>query len=318
MILVLTHRRGFEADHVIDVLRSRGVPFFRFNTDFNIKGTGIDIDLSNSNTSVTLCCDGCSISISQVSVAWFQQPPPEPNCNHALPFILQYKSFQSAYNWVCSQISGFWLNHPSKVYAAANKAYQLKVAMEAGLNIPKTIITNNSYNVRDFFKQYNGQVIVKNLATPWYIDSKGQTVAAYTKPLISGHLQNPEKIEFSPLIYQQFIHRIADVRAVVVGSQIFAAATNIANKSGHYDIRRIPLEKAVYTQISLPAEIYNYLLTVMDRLDLKYSSIDLAVGSDGKYYFLDLNSTGAFIWLEKLANLPISNAIADFLISGLK
>ena len=32
-VLIVTHRKGFEADPVIDVLRNRNVSVFRFNCD---------------------------------------------------------------------------------------------------------------------------------------------------------------------------------------------------------------------------------------------------------------------------------------------
>ncbi|HHT9120986.1 MAG TPA: ATP-grasp domain-containing protein [Candidatus Hypogeohydataceae bacterium YC41] len=315
MILILTHRLGFESDYVIDLLRSKGAKFFRFNAELDVNGTGIDISFSANEPSIIFYCDGRSVLLKEISVAWFQQPPRDTELisNYNQIQRLQHKSFLSAYYWACNQFSGTWLNKPSSVFVASNKIRQLEVAKKIGLNIPQTIVTNNPSKVAEFFGQCNGQVIVKNLDTPWYVDKEERTWAAYTKALTSTHLQAPEKIKPAPLIYQQYIPRKVDIRAVVVGTDIFAGMS-IVNGLNRYDSRRISFDKVLYTPVSLPDGIRDQLLKLMTYFDLQYASADFCVASDGRYYFLDLNCTGTFIWLEKLANLPISTAIANFLM----
>jgi hypothetical protein len=47
---------------------------------------------------------------------------------------------------------------------------------------------------------------------------------------------------------------------------------------------------------------------------LVYGTIDLIVTPDNRYVFLELNSAGEYSWIEELTGLPISEAIADYLL----
>lgn len=314
MILILTHKRGFEADHVIDILKQRDVPFFRFNSDFDADSK-INNVVSIPKSLVKFESDHRSLLLSDVSVAWFQQPPPQPefDSRNTLIQTLQNKNFQASYYWALKQIQGRWLNNPFKVLNAANKLFQLESALKVGLFIPDTLVTNSYSDVLNFYKKHQKQVIVKNLATPWYINSKGKTVAAYTKLLTSDHLRE-EKICVTPLIYQEYIERKYDVRVVVIGTDIFTAATPTTENIGKYDIRRIPFDKIDYMKIDLPINIRDKIIALMSYLDLQYASIDFTINQFGQYFFLDLNCTGAFIWLESIVKYPISEKIVNFLI----
>lgn len=315
MILIVTHQRGFEADHVIDVLRARDVPLLRFNTDCSGEGDGIAADVSVGLKS-TLYCDGRTLSLSEVTAAWFQQAPPggQGTTTQKLAAQLRVESFRAAYDWIFDQVSAPWLNRPASVYAAANKMRQLGMASAAGLAVPRTMVANKADAVRRFAAEHDGNVIVKNLATPWYVGPSG-TVAAFTKRLESTMLEDAPAIEFAPLVYQERIQRVLDVRVVVVGDRIFAAATESNAAAGQDDIRRVPLSEARYVPTELPSDVRGGLLKVMDIFDLQYCSADFVVADTGKWYFLDLNATGAFLWVEKLAGFAISACIADYLMS---
>ena len=53
----------------------------------------------------------------------------------------------------------------------------------------------------------------------------------------------------------------------------------------------------------------------MKALHLGFAAIDLILTPGGDYVFLEVNTTGSWIWFEKIAGLPISDAIADFLVT---
>src|SRR3990172_7569287 len=105
MILIVTHRRGFEADPVIDALRLRHVPLLRFNTDCGGEGDGIAVTLGAEPQSV-LICDGRVLNLSEVSAAWFHQPPPNVRVDleSSLPTHLRLESFRAAYDWIFEQV----------------------------------------------------------------------------------------------------------------------------------------------------------------------------------------------------------------------
>ena len=56
----------------------------------------------------------------------------------------------------------------------------------------------------------------------------------------------------------------------------------------------------------------------MRALGLEYGAIDMKLTSHGQYYFLEINPAGQVLFIEKLARLPISQALARHLLQGIK
>jgi glutathione synthase/RimK-type ligase-like ATP-grasp enzyme len=318
MILVVTHRRGFEADTVIDRLRESGAEVVRFNSDCTGDDDGFDLSPHLGDAQI-LRCDNRHIRLKDARIAWFHQPPPDVRTSNSDSLLAQLRmdSFRAGLEYAFEQITASWLNAPAAVYRAANKIRQLAVAKEIGLEIPATVVTNSAVLLKEFWNEHAGRLIVKNLSTPWYSSPNG-TVAAYTKELSPESFGDPKTIQFAPLIYQQHLVRVRDVRVVVVGDQMFSAATSPTSPESYEDIRRIPLSEAIYIPLALPDSIGGKLRLLMKTFELRYASIDFAVTRAGNWYFLDLNATGAFLWVEKLAGLPISASIAKYLIENAK
>jgi glutathione synthase/RimK-type ligase-like ATP-grasp enzyme len=61
---------------------------------------------------------------------------------------------------------------------------------------------------------------------------------------------------------------------------------------------------------ALPDAIKFNIDKMMKSLNLKFGGIDLALCNDN-YYFIEVNPTGEWGWLETVAGLNISDAICD-------
>ena len=55
---------------------------------------------------------------------------------------------------------------------------------------------------------------------------------------------------------------------------------------------------------------------LMQRLGLAYAAIDLVVTPDDELYFLELNESGQFLFVESHTELPITDALATMLAAG--
>jgi hypothetical protein len=53
---------------------------------------------------------------------------------------------------------------------------------------------------------------------------------------------------------------------------------------------------------------------MMDRLGLVYGTADLRYNADLGYVFFELNPEGQYLWTEIEAGLPISRAIATYMV----
>ena len=57
---------------------------------------------------------------------------------------------------------------------------------------------------------------------------------------------------------------------------------------------------------------------MMDRLGLVNGTADLRYNADLGYVFFELNPEGQYLWTEIEAGLPISRAIATYMVCGPK
>lgn len=64
----------------------------------------------------------------------------------------------------------------------------------------------------------------------------------------------------------------------------------------------------------MPADVAAGLRKLMRTLGLTYGACDFAVTPTGEHLLFEVNSAGAFGWLEEVMGLPISEAIADVLL----
>src|SRR3989344_5019626 len=190
-IFVVTHRRGFEADPVIDVLRRDGIPVFRFNCDAGNEASLVSFAVSNKHIEMSFVCDGREINSDEIGVGWCQQLPPYLSQAASVNENLQRRNLWTAQLASLDSLGIPWLNNPLNVLCASSKLLQLVHARSVGLNIPNTLISNTPQHIRSFVE--NQPTIAKNLATPWVV-SPAETQAAYTRIVEPDWLQNSSEL----------------------------------------------------------------------------------------------------------------------------
>ena len=313
-VFVVTHRRGFEADPVIDVLRRDGVPVFRFNCDSGNEASLVSFAISNKYIKTSFVCDEREINSDEIGVGCCQQLPPYLNQAASANENLQRRNLWTAQLASLDSLEVPWLNNPRNVLYASNKLLQLVYARSVGLNMPNTLISNVSQHIRSFVE--NQPTIAKNLATPWVVSPK-ETQAAYSRIVEPNWLQNDRELEFCPVIYQEYKVRRKDYRIVVVGDKIFAAYCK-PNEGQREDIRRNATTGESFLPCEFDAQTMNLLKTLMKRLSIHYCSADFMEDDEGNLYFLEVNTCGAWWWVDHLYDGAICNAIADYLKRSLQ
>lgn len=309
-VLIVTHRKGFEADPVIDVLRNRNVPVFRFNCDSGDNVSMVSYFLNSNKNDVYLKCDNFEINEKEIGFGWCQQLPPFLNQPSREMQCLQNGNIWLA-NFASLDLLEFaWLNKPNNLIRASNKIAQLMTAKKLGFNIPSTLVSNNPNRIRNFAK--NNIVVAKNLATPWFVDSDQKTVAAYTKIVKQKWLDNDEGLSFSPVVYQDFYKRKKDYRIVIIGDNSFPASC-IPNKCQFEDIRRGNSTGDGFIACDFDKDILKALRLLMKKFGIDYCAADFMEDEYGKLYFLEMNICGAWWWVDKLYSGAICDSLADFI-----
>jgi hypothetical protein len=191
-------------------------------------------------------------------------------------------------------------NDPGCSRQAAHKPAQLVRAKLLGLQIPQTLVSNDPAAVLTFHEQLNGRTVYKMF--------NGSPFGLYgTRRLESADLEHLEHLQTGPAIFQECVDGEFDVRATVVGDEVFAAKLEHDRDEAVVDTRFVA---ARISPLTLPAEIERRLVRYVLEAGLVYSAIDLRYHAERGYVFFEANPEGQYLWIEREAGLPISRAIA--------
>lgn len=299
MILVITHKTDYTADFVINKFNKQNIPYKRFNCE----------DILKSDSSIHFS-KGFSYSIlgeSEFNSVWFRRTQ--------FPQIDGLSGGEKLY--VLNEIDGLiknlssildvdWLSQPMHVYNAENKLLQLKIAQEIGFQVPPTLVTTSTEEVKKFYKENEENIIVKPIAHT-RIDNGDKANFIFTNKVLKSHISNIDQYDITPCIFQRNIDKKYEVRVTVVGDTIFAAAVNSQNKlDTKIDWRRLKLP---FYKTELPNDVRDKCVEIVKMLKLEFGAIDLIKDTDGNYIFLEINPNGQWVWIENDTGLEISSAI---------
>ncbi len=204
-----------------------------------------------------------------------------------------------------------WMNPYWSDRHADNPLVQLSEAANCGLSIPHTIITQSKDKAKAFWELKKGQVITKSISnqalSSFNIDGFLPTVSVEDLECIS-------KVKESPTLLQEKVKKKTELRVVVVGTKIFAAAIDPTFvKSLPVDVREKDMTSYPYTNYALPSYLEKSILKFTSKLGLSYCSMDIIKSIENEYFFIDLNPGGQWAWIENLTGANISLSIANWL-----
>jgi len=305
MILIISNPQDVHAKHLAKMLRVRGSDVVCISrADF---GNGASITLSpDAQQGELKLSDGTRIASDSISAVWHRRPGivrANPGITDDLDRSFAENEWAQTIDGFFSLASGRAVSPPAK-QRAATKPLQLSLASRAGLRVPKTLITSVPEEALAFVGEHCGAVVHKAMTAPphQFID---------TRLWDSGASNRAADLLLCPTILQEQVLGPADVRATIVGEQIFSACILTAN--GRADIDSRLDADAPCTRYELPASVESALLQLMGELGLIFGTIDLKLTDNGEHVFLEINPQGQFLYIEILTGLPISQALAEFL-----
>jgi glutathione synthase/RimK-type ligase-like ATP-grasp enzyme len=178
-----------------------------------------------------------------------------------------------------------------------------------GLPIPRTLITNDAAAARRFSEELGLERTVYKtfLATERHWRE--------TRILHQDELDLLDRVALAPVIFQEYVPAVADIRVTVFGDELFATA--ITPAPGGYDVDyRMDLPGAGFTPTDLPDETIGGIRSLMRRLGLVYGAIDLRRTAEGEHVFLEVNPAGEWRFVEDRTGQPMTEAMAG-LLAGL-
>ncbi len=211
-------------------------------------------------------------------------------------------------------LDAFWIDPLPLIRWTGQKPLQLRLARELGLTTPRTLVTNDPAQVRNFARTCPRGIVAKMLSSFRVIDD-GVEKVVFTSPVSPDNLDRLDGLRWSPMAFQEQVPKKLELRVTIVGRRVFAAAIDSQSfERAAVDWRRDGLAMLDSWQtFALPPDLEHRLLLLMDRLELNYGAADLILTPDDQFVFLELNPSGEFFWLQRCPGLPIADAIADVL-----
>lgn len=288
----------------------RGVEALRFNTeDYPVAVRVVADPLAPD--SAQLLMGGDAIALGQARGIWLRRPR-WPQVNPAVTDPLDRLFAQQE---AIAAIGGVWrllgercVSPPDVMQAARWKMAQLRAAQAVGLNVPRTLVTNDPAAAREF--EAAGRVVAKAVAearveTP-EAARVGETVEVSARDDLDGVLA-------TPVLFQHRVDKVADVRVTAVGSRLFGVRI-VTPRDAPVDFRVTDPAACEYAVVDLPGAIAGRLRAYLNRFGLRFGAFDLAEDRDGTLWFLECNPAGQWAWLEPPTGLDITAALVDLLL----
>ncbi|MFN4246304.1 MAG: MvdC/MvdD family ATP grasp protein [Flavipsychrobacter sp.] len=312
MILIFSQTEDFSTDNVVAWLRHNNVKFVRINED----AVNLLENIKISNDGVFIKFKTEYINLDTVSAVWYRRG--------ALYFYSNIHEFDNRGESVRQQIakhvsseskslsefifslleSKYVIGNPN--HYNTNKLESLYIAQKMGLNIPETLVTTKSTDVKSFSKNSEGGIISKTIQSTFDIKIEDRVHSIGTVSV-----DDSIEADFYYSLFQKKINRFCEVRVFFIEDEYYPMAIFVDDSLT--DARSLSLggQRARLVPHRLPHDVLSKLKLVMKAKKLTTGSVDLILSKEGEYYFLEVNPVGQYDYLEFNCNYPIAQILAQ-------
>jgi hypothetical protein len=247
---------------------------------------------------------GRDVAVGDISVVWYRRADVrlaafEGNSEEVMDLIR--RDCRASVLGVLSAGRPAFVNPLEAAQRAEYKLVQLAAAVELGVPIPTTLVSQDPRSVREFIRARGGQVIAKPVA--------GSAKRAYlTCPIVSEMELSDDDVLLCPTIFQELIPGRLHLRVCVFGSDTHAFLL----RSDRLDWR--PDGSMSIEPHELDAGTSASLVALHRRLGLRMGVVDMKLDADGRPVFLETNQQGQFLFCEAATNVPLASRMAAFLL----
>ena len=318
MILVVTNRRDHTADFGVVEMQRRGVPYFRFNTEDFPHATRTSLRFDSEGISGDLATTKGTLRLEDIHSVWFRRPlMPTPAREIVEPRARRFSCVESHeyIEGLWKTMDCFWVSRPDRIRTAESKLLQLKVAQQLGFSIPKTLVTSDPDEAREFLAGTN-KAVYKPLRQSRLEYEQG-TMLVFTNVVRDFHASELERVKYAPCLFQEYVPKRLELRLTVFGTEVFATEIHSqATEHAKDDWRRSPARALPHRTHALPHDVKARCIRLLKRLGLAFGAIDMVLTPQGEYVFLEINPNGQWAWIEQRTGQPMSRSLVDLLVDG--
>jgi MvdC family ATP-grasp ribosomal peptide maturase len=318
-VLLLTHSGDFyTVDLVAEALARRGARPFRLNTDRFPASVKLSARAGDDRAAHLITDEGAQVSTAEVCAVWARKlwmPQMDDDLDERFREMCVRESVAALEGFLDALHDARWVNEIGRERAAENKQRQLRIASQAGLRVPRTLVTNDPAEARQFFVETEGRMVAK-LLRPLTVSMNAPALFVYTSRVSEEDLREAETLRHSPMVFQELIPKVRELRVAWVAGEAFTGALDAsATSRGQTDWRLAQPEECRWQRAELPLEVKRGLQSMMSDLGLVFGAIDLICTPAGEHIFLEVNPAGEWGMLQRDLGLPIAESIAGALLS---
>ncbi|CAN5695537.1 ATP-grasp ribosomal peptide maturase [soil metagenome] len=310
MILVISHPQDAHATRVLDRLAARGEPAFLLDlADFPDRAT-MTIDFAEPAKPVAHVDHASAgrVRVSDATSVWWRRPQlpmlDAVTDDAARGFV--HGEWHEALYGLYRLLDCPWMNPPDRNDAASRKPLQLQVASRLGLRVPDTLMTSDREEAVRFVERLGmGNVVYKIFSATYQVWRETRRLTVEDLPML-------DSLRLAPVIFQELVPAVADLRVTIVGDEVFAMSIDSSRTSYDVDFR-VGLAQASTSAVRLPGDVEELLRALMSELGLVYGAVDLRLTPEGEHVFLEVNPAGEFLFSEHGSGHPITEAVAGWL-----
>ena len=259
---------------------------------------------------------------SDFKSVWIRRPSAWPDFSQIVPdyraiVLEEWKFFVSgAWDRLQDSVDRF-VSLPMNIRRAEAKTSQLTCAIKLGLNVPRTIVSNDYDQFRTFYTELGGNVVAKKLRSHQLI-AADRAALFVTTPIMSIDQIKPDELSLCPIIFQRRIDKAADSRVICLGNQVWAFKIEGSKADPPLDYRA-DFDQAnalCHTEYGLPETIKLACIKICRHFGLHFGAFDFVIDREGRHWFMELNANGQWLWLQIATGVPLAHYFATYLASG--
>lgn len=313
-VLILAHLDDSHASSVRNYLNQREVDNFTVVTEnllrdykINFSSEGLIYTISNGKKTIELN-PSWNIWNRRIMI---------PDRNKGMPKDLQdlvIDECEKTWDGLLMAHNGKVVNRPQNHFHANSKLDQIKFALEMGMYVPDTIVTNNPSDLINFYEKHRGNICFKLQKGAAVRTSEGNKIV-YTNKVTWEQMKSASLVSGHPSLFQEYIDKDFEVRIIATDKTTTGIAIHSQDSEvSKIDYRRYDLENVRYNHVELPDNVRDFCNNMLTHYGLHFGAFDFIYSKDRKYFFLELNPNGQWLWLEEQSGYNLTREVANNLI----
>jgi hypothetical protein len=317
-VLAVTHTQEPSAAWVAEAVAKRGHRLIPLHTDLFPNAPMVRRTQRGAELAAAIQVDGLWVPLDASTSIWWRRVNLSSKVDPAMGAEAQAAAVEESritLRGLASAHAGLVVDRPHHIRLVGDKALQLGIAAQVGLDVLPTLVTNDPESARAFFHEHHGEVITK-MEHAFALNTAEGTGAVHTSVVTEDDLDGLDGLTACPMIFQPRVRTRREYRITIVGERLMIGALDYTSGAFGTDWRLASLrdKDVVYAwkPASLPDSVCQAMLRLMDRLGLNYGAADILEDEAGRLWFLEVNPAGEWAWMNH-AGLPIVDALADLL-----